>query len=356
MTVLNRIKFERHRTMSRLLSPLEDFKEVVSETELRVDPLTGRRAIVGLNLAGKRTVLYSETDEALLDRLVEASRGRCFFCPDKVDKATPRYPEDIIPGEGRLRRGGSVLFPNLFPLTDVHAVIALGREHYLPLDQFTPELLVEGLTLAVDFARHMATAVDAPPHWAVCCNYLHPGGASIVHPHLQVLGSPEPLSIQVLENRRATRYYRRHESCYFDDLAIVEEELDERFIGYHGPVAWLSAFAPRGNNELLGICTGATELTELADEHIAGLAAGLNRGLRAYRQLKMSTFNFCIYSAPLGHREREAYRVYVSLVSRQSVVESYRCDDYFLQKMLGTEILVDSPEDVAELVRGVEVG
>jgi galactose-1-phosphate uridylyltransferase len=352
MASQDRIEFERVRTSSRMLSPLEGFAEVESSTELRLDPLTGRVAIIGLNLSGKRTVLYSETDEALLGRLVEASRGACFFCPDKVEQVTPRYPEDLIPGGGRLLNGGSVLFPNLFPLTDYHAVVVLGREHFLRLDEFTPELLAEGLELAMEFVRHITATPDAPLHWAVCCNYLHPGGASIVHPHLQILGSRVPMYIPSLIQDKARHYQRRHGSCYFDDLAMHEEMTGERFLGYRGSVAWLTAFAPRGNNEIQGICAGASDLNQLTKDHIQGLAEGLSRGLRAYHSIKLSTFNFALYSAPIGE-DTDSFRVHLSLISRQSVVENYRCDDYFLQKMLGAEILVDSPEQIAELVRGL---
>jgi galactose-1-phosphate uridylyltransferase len=347
----SRIAFECYRSRARLLSPLNGYEEVVSETELRSDPLSGRVAIIGLNLAGKRTVLYSETDEVLLQGLAETSRGRCFFCPERVGKATPRYPDDVLPGSGgRLGRGGSVLFPNLFPLTDYHAVVALGREHFLRLDRFEPALLAEGLSLALDFVRQVTTREDAPRHWAVCCNYLPPGGASIVHPHIQVLGSALPMATPALELERAREHLGRHGTCYFNDLVRTEEDRGERFIGRVGRVAWIAAFAPRGNNEVQGVCEGARDLTELDDEHVAGLAAGLSRGLTAYHRLKLSTFNFAIYSAPVGG-EHDEFRVYASLVSRQSVVENYRCDDYFLQKMLGAEVLVDPPETIAALVR-----
>ncbi|MEW6073333.1 MAG: hypothetical protein AB1726_12180 [Planctomycetota bacterium] len=350
MTARDRIPFVAHQVEARLRSPLAGFAEVQSHTEERRDPLTGRAAIVGHNLSGKRGVLYSETDEALLAALAARTAEGCFFCPGRVETVTPRYPADVLAGDGRLRAGGSLLFPNLFPLTEYHAVIALGERHFRPLDEFPAELLAEGLGLAVRFIGEIARGPHAPACWAICANYLPPGGASIIHPHLQVLGSPRPLTTPAIELERARAYRAAHGACYFDDLVAVERERGERLIAEHGPVTWLAAFAPRGNTELLGICAGAAHPTTLTPDHVAGLAAGLAQGLRAYGALRYSTFNLCVYGAPLGADE-EAFRVYASLVSRQSVVESYRCDDYFLQKMLGTEIVVDSPEHVAGLVR-----
>jgi galactose-1-phosphate uridylyltransferase len=115
-------------------------------------------------------------------------------------------------------------------------------------------------------------------------------------------------------------------------------------------VTWLAAWAPRGNTELIGVCAGVSRIEDVTDDHIAGLAAGLARGLRAYGRLGYSTFNFAVYSGPSDEPDG-AFSVYASLVSRQSYVENYRCDDYFLQKMLGTEVVVDSPEQVAALAR-----
>lgn len=355
MTLEDRIPLVSHCSESRLLSPLESFAEVTSKTEYRVDPLTGRVAIVGLNLAGKRTALYSETDESLLEKLVESSRQSCFFCPERVEEVTPRYPPDILPppSDGRLKRGKCLLFPNLFPLTEFHAVVALGAKHFLHLDQFSPELLSDGLGVGIDFIRRAIQSPSSPQHWVICGNYLPPGGASIVHPHLQILGSSLPLTTHATELERARAYYDTHGSCYFDDLISREVALGQRLISQSDVMTWITPFAPRGNTEVLGVCADVAHLDDLNEAQIAAIAEGLSRGLRAYAALKYSTFNICLYSAPTG-QDAESMRVYVSLVSRQSVVEHYRCDDYFLQKMLGTEILVDSPEEVATIVRELE--
>ncbi len=350
MTLEDSIQLRTIRNEARLLSPLEGYAEVRSGTELRIDPLTGRIAIIGLNLSGKRAVLYSETDHKHLSRLATSTRQGCFFCPERVEQVTPRYPPDVLGGDGRLRRGDSLLFPNLFPLTDFHAVVALGQQHFRRLDEFPASLFLDGLGLAVEFIREVMSRRESPIYWTICSNYLPPGGASIVHPHIQILGSTVPLSTHALELERARAYGEANRSCYFDDLVEREGELGERLIERHGPVTWLAAFAPRGNTELQGICAEVAHLTELKADHLGGLAAGLSQGLSAYHSLGYSTFNFCLYSAPLG-LDADRFRVYASLISRQSVVEDYRCDDYFLQKMLGTEIVIDTPEQIAELVR-----
>ena len=192
-------------------------------------------------------------------------------------------------------------------------------------------------------------SAGAAAHWAICVNYLPPGGASIIHPHLQVVGSSIPMTTAAVELERVRAHHERFGSCFHDDLVEAEVARGERVIGRHGPVTWMAAFAPRGNTELIGVCDGVERLTELTSEHLEGLAQGLAQGLRTYRSLGYSTFNLAITGAPEG--EAAGARVTASLVSRQSVVAHYRCDDFFLQKMLGAEILIEPPERVAELTR-----
>ncbi len=53
-------------------------------------------------------------------------------------------------------------------------------------------------------------------------------------------------------------------------------------------------------------------------------------------------------STPSGTaRPGEGHRCVFKIVSRQNLYPNYRNDDYFLQKMLQTELIFNSPEDLA---------
>ena len=118
-------------------SPLEGMKQVKGKIERRRDPLFGRVATFSTLLGGKKEILFPPTDWEHLKRAAEQSRVNCFFCPEKVEQVTPKYLESWLP-EGRLRVGECLLFPNLFPVGAVHAVIVLGKEHFRLLDDFPP--------------------------------------------------------------------------------------------------------------------------------------------------------------------------------------------------------------------------
>ena len=105
------IKFNKHVSEAVLHSPLKDFALDSQTIENRADPLTGWTGIIR---TGRQFWQHMyNTDENLLLEIGEKTRERCFFCPEKVNESTPRYPEEFIP-EGRITVGEACLFPNLF--------------------------------------------------------------------------------------------------------------------------------------------------------------------------------------------------------------------------------------------------
>ncbi|MBX6378143.1 MAG: hypothetical protein IRY95_06285, partial [Clostridia bacterium] len=142
------IRFERREKVTRYLDPRNEHREVRIRSEVRWDPLTRRTArvahFVGFRL---RPVDFSQA--------VEASRAVCPFCPERILEVTPRFPPDIIP-DGRVHRGETVVFPNLSPYDEHSAVAAISREHYIPLDGFRPQLLMDAFLACIDYFRHVS--------------------------------------------------------------------------------------------------------------------------------------------------------------------------------------------------------
>ena len=145
------IKREKQIESVRFHSPLRQMEVVEIEIERRLDPLSGRAAIYCEALKDKGSMFFGPSDAALMEKLAAEGRPNCFFCPEKVRSATPRYEEAWLKG-GAVARGDCFLFPNLFPLSALHAVIAVGKEHFRRLDDFPPALLKDAFAAAVQFA------------------------------------------------------------------------------------------------------------------------------------------------------------------------------------------------------------
>lgn len=345
------IEFHRRTETAAFFSPLAGMQYSEDRIEVRTDPLTGMTAVASGGLEAKEEMFLGKADWGYTDLLVARSREGCFFCPEKVLEATPRYPDELVPG-GRLERGGALVFPNLFPLAGVHAVVTFPEKHFLRPSQFTPSLLEEGLGAALDFVRHAAAFHAGMTHISVCCNHMLPGGASLVHPHFQVFGGETaPWLIQLYWDRSAAWLGARGKS-YWQTLVEQERAVGERYVWGAAGVHWLAPFAPTGAREAIAVAPEAPRLTDLRDEHAAALAYGLARILTWYEDEGLSAFNFTLSGGPLDGHDA-GFPVVLRVIARTAFKQDYRTDDYFLQKQLGGELMFAAPEEMAARLRAL---
>ncbi|MFX0206304.1 MAG: hypothetical protein ACFFDT_09970 [Candidatus Hodarchaeota archaeon] len=340
------IKFEVFRGTAKFLSPLMNMNEVHLSIEHRKDPLTGRICILSEGLRGKEKVLFGETDSRLLEEIVDKS-ANCFMCSENVEKSTPKYSPDVLP-EGRLRKGEAVLFPNLFPTSEYHAVVRLTEDHFRNLSQFSGRDLTDGFELAVHFIKEIIKKSNLD-FATINGNFLFPSGASVVHPHFQILVGKIASTIHQQLLSSSQKYYQNTGKNYWLELTKAEKSLNQRFISEGEHLIWLTSFAPIGNHEIVAIVKEASNFQEIALDTLEELGKGMARILKYYEDKGISTYNFSFYSGPLLNRV-DSFRCVFRIISRPNIYQNYRNDDYFLQKLLGSEIVILWPEDLAKEV------
>jgi hypothetical protein len=343
------LAFESRTSTVSLLNPFAGFAPEEHRVEVRRDPLLGDTSVAH-PLLREKAGFFGTNDPELLRRLVEESAGACIFCGPRVLEKTARYPEDLVPG-GRIAVGEATLLPNLFPLAAFHPIVVLSRAHFLRLGEFTPALLADGFTAAQRFL-HAAYGADATAVFtAVNANYLFPAGASIVHPHLQMLVSPLPYTHQARLLAASGAYHAANGSSCFDDLVREERRLDRRYIARRGAWHWLAAYAPQGSNEIQAIHETEGDFGALGEADLRDLAGGVSAVLACYEGLGHLSFNYALLSVRRG-AAAPGWRCAFRIVTRQNLSAAYRNDDYFLQKLLQAEIIVTLPEELAPLARG----
>ena len=341
---MGNIIFERITSEARFHNPLSDFAEETHVLEIRRDPLLGDTSVYNPYLKDKAKAFFGENDAGLVTRLIDESRKACFFCGENVETLTPRFTLDFL-AEGRLRVGEAILFPNLFSLGTHHPVICLCKSHFLELSGFDRGLLTDGLTVAQNFLR-TAYEKDARALFAaVTANYLFPAGASLVHPHLQMIVTPIPYSYHARLREAENAYYREHGSPYFIDL-IREERAGPRYVAGRGLWHWIASFSPLGSNEFIAIHETRADFGDLTPADLSDLADGISRVLNFYGSLGHLSFNYAVYSVK-ADRSTEGSRCLFKIISRQNLYPNYRNDDYFLQKLLQTELIITPPEELA---------
>jgi galactose-1-phosphate uridylyltransferase len=347
MTAMAEIRFEMHEDALDLLNPMSLFQPDHQHIEVRRDPLLGHTSIYNPALRDKAKILFGDIDRDWLGSMVAASAERCIFCPGRHDNL-PKYPPELLP-EGRIRVGEATLFPNLFGLARYHAVVTVSEAHFLELREFTATRVGNALLAMQRFMAAVART-DASARFATLnANYLFPAGASIIHPHFQLLSGPQAYGHHAMLLTAWRTHLDRTGSSYADDLVGTEQQQGERYIGGRGGWHWLAAYAPLGNLEIQAFNESIADFTRLDEAGLSGLAEGIAAMLGLYEVLGYLSFNFSLYA----QREEEASgaRLFLRLIARQNPAPGYRCDDYFLQKLLQSDVILMPPEELARQAR-----
>ncbi len=337
------IAFESVRKETRLLNPMNDMVPRTIASEIRRDPLTGRSA----RICHFMKLSWPKPD---FDRLVAGTAEHCPFCPQKVQRVTPCFPEDLLP-EGRLTAGDMVLFPNMAPYDSISAVAVLGAEHYLPMTAITVERMAAGFCLARDFFRRLEE-ISHPEsvYHVVNWNYMPPSGSSIIHPHLQVFATSTAPNLMRQELAASAAYAQRTGGNYWDDLAAREEAEGRRYLGRLGRTHWLSAYAPMGvAGDVVAVVEDTCRTLDLTAQDLADIAEGLRRVMAAYDRMGIYSFNMNFFTGRSGDDHTRFHLVFSPRTFFNQALATP--DVGALRNLFNESLCMAYPEEINELLR-----
>lgn len=334
--------FAMETLRARLLEPSGE--SVERSIQIRKNPVTGRTSRIAFSRINE-----TEVGTNRLPPPPPAARQteRCPFCRPQVLARTPQLIPEIHPA-GRMSRGQSLLFPNLFPYGAWSAVSLFDDRHYVEIGTASEKSYADCLVNCADYLRRVKRHDPSADFMAVTQNHLPSAGGSMVHPHLQVQADVVAsnhhrfLAHRTLAHRQATG------RGLFHDYAERETALGERIIGRTGPWTWVAAFAPEGFFEIWAICPGKTSLLALEEDAWHHLAAGVIRIQRLYRSLCRNGCNFGLLSV---ERENSALELRAVMVVRSNYAPWVRSDYTGFEVMLGDMATFTAPEETARLAR-----
>jgi len=342
-----RIEFRAERQSSRFHDPRRNFALAEAEHEVRYDPLTGDTArICHFTIDKAPPVDFADA--------IERTQADCPFCPERIDRVTPRFEEALVPG-GRVQRGEAVVLPNLFPYDDFSAITVVSGHHSLPIADMPAKVIVDALGASLDFLRLVdARIADGPtPSYAlVTWNFMPPAGGSQLHPHLQVIHTTHPTNRERRRFRAEEAWSGHYGSPYIADLLELERERGERWIGESGSVSWFAPYLPTG---MLGDCTAVfperASVTELGEEDLIDFATGLRHALAGFAEMGFQSFNLVLTGDATGSLPTRRW-VSASIVPRFYVNPVMRsCDVAYMQLCLDENFAMVYPEETAERLR-----
>lgn len=344
------MEFRRETVTAEFLNPLRGFKREVKSIEYRSDPLTGYSSRVSIDRA--KRVKQAQKIKIDVSDIVSHSADGCYFCRENIDGATSKFVAETMSGnvDGRITVGQSTLFPNLYPFAEHHAVATITDCHYLELDEFTPDMIVDNLTAVQKYMGFVRMHDDGAGYPVWIWNYLPPSGASIIHPHVQIALERAPMPELASLLSESEGYLRDTGENFWQELIAVEKENGERFIGENASVAVIAAFSPRGNRDVQIISKNACSIADFDEQHMRDFADTVVKVLRGYRNMGMNSFNLVTYSAALDQCPKH-FRFSARMISRPVFQSLYTNDSGPMERFYGVSIIEAVPEQVASDMR-----
>ena len=288
------MKFEAIKRETVILDPGNNMQRRTIPSEIRVDPLTGRTSRISHFMPLK----WEKPD---FGQLVAGTEKACPFCPDRVMRVTPCFPEEIIP-EGRMVLDDKVLFPNIAPYESLSACATLDSRHFIPMNEITSGQIVDAFCLAILFFRRL-DEINHPEsvYHLINWNYMPASGSSLIHPHLQVFASAYAPHLLKEELSCAKTYLQQQGTNYWDDLVKTEKADGKRFLGNIGRTSWLTVYAPLGvAGDVIAVVDETNCTLDLTRKDIEDLAQGLTKLMGAYDKMGVYNFNMNFFTGSRG--------------------------------------------------------
>jgi galactose-1-phosphate uridylyltransferase len=337
-----RLVFSIEPVTARFMAPEGD--EVERVVEIRTNPITFRTSRVTLSRIGEK----EKGMETLPEPPPDADRKpACPFCRPQVTVKTPRCVESLAPS-GRLVRGTSILFPNLFPYGRYSGVSLFDDNHFVEIGTASVSSYRDSFLNCADYLRRILAADPQALFMAITQNHLPSAGGSLLHPHLQVHADRIASNHHRFLRLRATKYFRATGFRLFSDYLLHEQRDGRRYIGATGSWQWLAAFAPEGFCELWGILPGCTSFRDLVDKDWESLALGVIRTQKFYRSLCRNGYNFGLL---LIEDENNCLEMRAVILARSNFSPWVRNDHTGYEVMLGDMATFVPPEETARLAR-----
>jgi len=307
------------------------------KTEVRICPVTGESSRLVFD-AGLTVTPPDYT------KIAEQTGGaKCPFCPENVYKMTPVFPKEITE-EGRITLGEATVFPNLFPYSKHNGVAIFSSQHYVRLEEFTPNLIKDAFIAAQKYIEKVMTTDSKVRYASINWNYLPYSGGSILHPHIHIIVSETPTNYQKLVDEKAKAF----EADLFSSLYEMEKSLDERWIGEKENVAWMHAYAPKSQNDFISIFPGKYRINDIEEKDWISFAEGLKAIFVTIQEQGFASFNMALH---ISIDKDSKQSIHARLIPRFTIGMLDTSDINYFQALHQEPLTYKVPEEVAAKAR-----
>jgi UDPglucose--hexose-1-phosphate uridylyltransferase len=326
--------------------------------ELRKDPVVGRWVIISTD-RGRRPSDFAPEP-------VQPRSTNCVFCAGNEDKTPPeilagRGPESrangpgwsyrVVPNkfpalriEGELEPAGEGLFDRMNGV-GAHEVIIETPEHHAALATMSLDAVTDVL---LAFRERILDLKKDPrfEYILVFKNHGEAAGASLEHPHSQLIATPIIPIMVTEELAGSAQYYQMKERCVWCDILRQERRARRRLILEANGFMALAPFAPRFPCETWIMPTRhRAGFEESGIDEVRGLAGVLGDFLRRMnRVLNEPAYNFMLHTAPLNEPGLDHFHWHLEIIPKLTRVAGFEWGSGFFINPV-------PPEDAATALR-----
>lgn len=326
--------------------------------ELRRDPIIGRWVIISSE-RGKRPSDFSKETEN------NAGKG-CPFCPGN-EKMTP--PEIIAYGEsGRIRDSSGWwlrVVPNKYPALAIegslnrqgegmydkmngvgaHEVIIESSQHDKQIADMTDKQVEDIIWAYRDRIMDLRRDIRFE-YILIFKNHGLSAGASLSHPHSQLIATPIVPKRVREEVNGAKNYYDYKERCGFCDIIKQELSTDKRVVFENDSFIALCPFASRFPFEVWILPKTHDSVFENIQKYEAvNLAAVMKSVLKKLnRVLDNPPYNYLIHNSPLKEPHLSYYHWHIEIIPKLTKVAGFEWGSGFYINSV-------APEEAAKFLK-----
>ncbi|HEV2369929.1 MAG TPA: galactose-1-phosphate uridylyltransferase [Acidimicrobiales bacterium] len=322
-------------------------------SQLRLDPLTGRWVVVSADRADR--------PQAFLGRTLPVESGParpCPFCPGHEESTPPALETYGPTGQWQVR-----VVPNLYPAfrgddamvvthlgpaftqapaSGIHEVLVLSPEHgagWADLGEHQTDLVMAAVRDRIDAHSRASTL----RYSQAIVNSGREAGASIEHPHGQLLGMPFVPRELVDEQAGFARFSG---SCLLCTTIDAEEDASTRVVHSDDEVLVVCPFWSGQPYEMLVLPRQHdVHLHHASEPTLFGVGRAIGASLRRLRgQVGDVAFNLVFHSAP--YRATSNFHWHAHLLPKLTTAAAF-------EQGTGVPINVVAPEQAAEELRSL---
>lgn len=328
--------------------------------ELRRDPVIGRWVIISSS-RGKRPSNFDVVPEY-------PQGGACPFCPGSEEKTPPEILAYYNSGREKNKPGWWVrVIPNKFPALEIegdldrsgegmydrmnglgaHEVIIETPNH----DQAFHEMDQTKLEDVMWAFRDRILDLSKDPrleYILIFKNHGSAAGASLRHPHSQLIAIPMvPIRVKQ-EAAGAKRYFDYKERCVYCDIIRQESGQGVRVVAQNKDFIALTPFASRYPFEIWVMpLRHSSDFQEIQKSEVTNLAAMMKAVLGKHNYvLDNPPFNFILHTSPLKTPRLPHTHWYIEIIPKLTKQAGF-------EQGTGFYINPTAPEEAAKFLRDI---